>query len=109
MSDGMRTAGAGGAFDGVDPKLTVFALANGLDLAKEPSSRRLEWFTDGLERGILIEARPEGGFHVQALCWPTGSDEVHARAAVAQCATAEELVRSLSAAIEAANGLDTSR
>lgn len=108
MGDGMQAGAGDGPFDAVDPKLTVFALANGLDLAKRPSSRRLEWFTDGLERGILVEAVSDGGFHVHALCWATGSEEVRARAAVARCATPEELVRTLSAAIDAANELEAS-
>jgi len=108
MSDRMQPPGGGGPFDAVDPKLTVFALANGLDLIKGAASRRLEWFTEGLERAILVEAGPDGGFEVQALCWSTGSSEVRARTAVAGCASAEELVRTLPAGIEAANGLEPS-
>jgi hypothetical protein len=107
MSDRMHPTG-GGPFDAVDPKLTVFALANGLDLTKDTTSRRLEWFTDGFERGIVVEAGPSGGFEVHAMCWPTGSEEVRARAAVARCASVEELVRALSAAIDTANGLEPS-
>lgn len=107
MSEGMQAARGGGPFEAVDPKLTVFALANGIDLAKEPAARRLEWFTEGLERGILVEVGPDGSYEVHALCWQTGS-EVRARAAVARCATSEELVRMLSAAIDAANGLEAS-
>ncbi|MBW3534766.1 MAG: hypothetical protein KY453_06035 [Gemmatimonadetes bacterium] len=42
----------------LDPDLTIFALANGMDLARErggASCRALEWFREGLERVIRIE------------------------------------------------------
>lgn len=46
----------------LDPDLTIFALANGMDLARERGDvpcRSLEWFREGLERAIRIEA--DGG------------------------------------------------
>lgn len=46
----------------LDPHLNIFALANGLDLLKNETgapSRTVEWFRDGLERRVRIEARPE--------------------------------------------------
>jgi hypothetical protein len=54
MSDGTGQA-MDGTFEAVDPKLNVFALANGMDLTKSDDSRSLEWFTEGLERSLPIE------------------------------------------------------
>ncbi len=31
-------------FDALDPRMTVFALANGIDMEKGDGYRRLEWF-----------------------------------------------------------------
>lgn len=63
------TAGRGGPLEAVDATLTIFALANGMDLVREPSARRLEWFRGGLDRGILLEAGPDGGLAASALAW----------------------------------------
>ena len=43
------------SLEAVDRKLNVFALANGMDLARKGDARVLEWFRDGLERSIRIE------------------------------------------------------
>jgi hypothetical protein len=46
----------------IDPKLNIYALANGLDLLKNRSGRpdrALEWYSDGMERRATIVA--EGG------------------------------------------------
>ena len=65
MSDGVHPdSGDAGLFDAIDPKLTVFALANGMDLKKGDDHRRVEWFTEGFERGILIEVDAPGSFRL---------------------------------------------
>jgi len=92
-------------FDAIDPRLTVFALANGMDLAKGDGYRRLEWFTEGLERGILIEAASDGRYDVRVLCWRTRSSEEVSGASVGKGLEAEEVTGGLSDAIETANGL----
>ena len=92
-------------FEAIDPKLNMFALANGMDLTKGPDFRRLEWFTDGLERGILIEADADDAFRVGVLSWPTGSTEISARASAGAGLSAEELIKGLQTAIDKANEL----
>ncbi len=92
-------------FEAIDPKLNVFALANGMDLIKGPDFRRLEWFTEGLERGILIESDGDGALRLGVLSWPTGSTEISARAAAGEGLSGEELITSLQTAIDAANKL----
>ena len=62
----------GGGFSILDPKLTIFALANGMDLEKAPSTRKLTWFRDGLERGLLLSASADGQISVMALAWKRG-------------------------------------
>lgn len=54
-------APAGDPLEPLDSELTIFALANGMDLARERGGgpcRSLEWFREGLERTIRIE--PDG-------------------------------------------------
>jgi hypothetical protein len=101
-----RPDGSGAsAFEDLDPRLNVFALANGMDLAKGPAYRRLEWYTEGLERAILIEHEPDGAFRLGVLSWPTGSDEIRGRNELAGGLSAEQVVRELHSAIDAANDL----
>lgn len=48
----------------IDPDLNIFALANGMDLLKNRSGRperTLEWYREGMERRIGIEADEEKG------------------------------------------------
>lgn len=104
MEDG--TEAGGGRFDGIDSNLTVFALANGLDLAKGEDHRRLEWFSEGLERGIVLSADDGGGFDVHVVSWRSGSPEHRVEAPVAEGLSADEVRDALSDAIETANGLD---
>ena len=59
--------GEGGAFGVLDPRLTIYALANGMDLAKETTARRLEWYYEGSERGIAIEATDQGTVVITAV------------------------------------------
>lgn len=106
MSDGAGDAsGRIDPFAGIDPKLNVYALANGMDLTKGPRHRRLEWFTEGLERGILIEVDGDGAFDVGVVAWRTGSEEVRARAVVGGGLSSTDVMTLLDSAIESANGL----
>ena len=93
-----------GTFGTIDPKLTVFALANGMDLAKGDGYRRLEWFHEGLERGILIEAR-DAALRVSALRWRTGRLDELTEAEVGSPESAEALMPILERAIVSANAL----
>lgn len=57
-------AGREAALQAIDPELNVFALANGVDLLREPRGRVLEWYREGMERRIHIEPSgdaPAGG------------------------------------------------
>lgn len=92
-------------FDAIDARLNVFALANGMDLTKDADFRRLEWFTEGLERGILIEAGDDGAFRVHVLSWPSGSAEIRGRASLGDGLSEAELAGLLPSAIDAANEL----
>jgi hypothetical protein len=104
MSDGAKGSGDG-IFEVLDPRLTVYALANGMDLAKGDGYRRLEWFTEGLERGILIEPTADGAFRVAALSWKTGRAEHRSEADVADGLAADKVTKVLDDAIESANAL----
>lgn len=108
MSDGGRgEAERARPFDGIDPKLNMYALANGMDLAKEPRQRRLEWFTEGLERAIVIEAESDDGvFRVGVVSWRTGTDEIVASASVGGGLSATDVMVLLDPAIETANALE---
>jgi hypothetical protein len=98
-------AGDGDLFEVIDHKLNVFALANGMDLSKGDAYRRLEWFTEGLERGILIEAGEPGTFRIRVLSWKTGAAEDRAEALVGENLTAEEVGTALTDSIASANDL----
>lgn len=103
MEEGMHSGG--GHFDAIDSNLTVFALANGVDLYRGDGHRRLEWFTEGLERGILIEARGSGRFRVLARTWRSGAPDSRAEVPVAEELGVDELKKVLADAIEVANEL----
>ena len=105
MSEVQPDANAGGPFEAIDPKLNVFALANGMDLTKGPDHRRLEWFTEGQERGILVEIEDGGAFRVGVLTWATGSGEIRSQAAVGGGLSAADVIGLLAPAIETANKL----
>lgn len=92
-------------FEALDPRLTVYALANGMDLAKGPGYRRLEWFTEGLERGIMIELQPDGTVALDVLCWKTGRSEHLATANVEESIAIDAVSGLLDGAIEQANAL----
>ena len=108
MSAAVHPASDGdGPFGAIDARLTVFALANGMDLSKGEDYRRLEWFTEGLERGILIEAVDSARFDVKVLCWRTGHAEELSVAAVDDAVEADDVTKLILEAIETANGLTT--
>ena len=101
MTEGSQVQPDGGRFETIDPKLTVFALANGMDLDKAEGFRRLSWFTEGLERGLRIEAASVGAFVVTAMAWQFNSPSEATESSVGDEVAAEDLT----GALEAANGL----
>lgn len=104
MDDG--TAREGGHFEAIDSNLTVFALANGLDLAKAEAHRRLEWFSEGLERGIVIEVGGGGGYDVRVMTWRSGRTGSRTERVLAEGLSVTDLRTMLSDAIETANSLE---
>ena len=103
MRDGKEAGG--GRFDDIDSNLTVFALANGLDLSRNAGSRVLEWFSEGLERSIVIEVTATG-FRVRAATWPSEAPAVRSEVTLHDDLSPEELRSALSGAIDAANALE---
>jgi hypothetical protein len=103
------TTGRGNPFDAVDASLTIFALANGMDLVREPAARRLEWYRDGLDRGILLEAGPDGRLQATALAWNREEPGTPARSTPLDPMPADLPTRALTATLEeglrAANAL----
>jgi len=99
----------GGPFDPVDATLTVFALANGMDLVREPSARRLEWYLDEADRGILLAAGPDGGLAVSALAWDREQPQVPPRVRTLEplpgFPSPRGLTAALALALKAANAL----
>ena len=94
----------GGAFAAIDAKLTVFALANGVDLAKGEAYRRLEWYSDGSERGILVAADGDG-YGLSVLKWKSGQAEGAEPHPFRDGVPAAEVTKLLDEAIHAANAL----
>jgi len=96
-------------FGAVDPKLTIYALANGMDLVKDEGVRRLEWYRDGRERGVLIEATGDGTLRVTAQAWSQDDESGSVTLPQGPPHAPEALARKLSAvleqALDAANGL----
>ena len=93
-----------GRFESIDASLTVFALANGVDLIRTDGRRRLEWFSEGLERGVVIDADSDG-FTVRALTWRSSRPDVRSQQEVAEGLSASEVRSTLPDAIDAANAL----
>lgn len=104
MTEGLQDE-VGGPFGAIDSKLNVFALANGMDLSKGDGYRRLEWFTEGLERGILVEASALEMFRVTVLSWRTGVAESRKETVQRDAVPIGEISGVLTEAIDAANGL----
>jgi len=101
--------GEGGPFGVLDGKLNIYALANGMDLAKEPGLRRLGWYREGMERAIDVASSGDGTLTVTALCWKTNDPSSERRAPQRERVQPEDLAAELSsileAALEAANAL----
>ncbi len=101
--DSSAVAGDGGAtFEVLGPKLTIYALANGMDLTKQAAVRRLEWYRDGQERGISIEATSAGTVHVRALAWTRNAPATERTQPYRSDVPEEEMARDLSAILEGA-------
>ena len=94
----------GGVFAAIAAKLTVFALANGVDLAKSEDHRRLEWYSDGFERGILV-ATDGAGFGLALLKWKSGQADDAEPHPFRDGVPAGEVRKLLDEAINAANAL----
>ena len=92
-------------FEELDPRLTIFALANGMDLVKEPDSRRLEWFSEGLERAIRIQVEDADSFSLTVLSWKSRKMETLVEAPLTSGASTADVGNALNDAIESANGL----
>jgi hypothetical protein len=103
MTDDVQASG--GSFAEMDPRLTVFALANGVDLSKREGYRRLEWFSDGFERGIVIALAGDGTFRVGVLKWKSGTVDEIAPTPVDERLSSAAVVSLLVDAIDTANGL----
>ena len=97
-----------GEFGTVDAKLTVYALANGMDLIKGDDFRRLEWYLDSMDRGILVSVTPAGTIEVAAMAW-SGDVAAARHEAVGDAIATEDFVADLTnvlaGAIERANAL----
>lgn len=106
MMDGAEGSATVGGFGGLDAKLTVFALANGVDLVKGEGYRRLEWFTEGLERGILLEPCTDTACRIVVMAWKTGKAEQLNDRVFADEVAMDDVARMLDDAIGAANGLE---
>jgi hypothetical protein len=99
----------GGPFDGIDSKLTIFALANGMDLDKNGEVRCLAWYRDGRDRGILLTAGEDGTISVAAQAWRRGDDTSLRSVPVGEALQPDELDRVLTflleKGLEAANAI----
>ncbi len=105
-----QRGGGGGPFEAVDSKLTIYALANGMDLVKEDGARRLGWYREGREREVVIETSGEGAFRLTAAAFSTGDPTRRAERALGSVGSAGELSDRLSVLLEEgqelANGLE---
>jgi len=105
---GGSPSASGSPFESVDPRLTVYALANGMDLTKEAGFRRLEWYRDGRDRGILVTATADDALDVTAMAWsgdPAAAQQASLRTAIAPDDLVTHLTIVLDGATEAANTL----
>ena len=101
-----RVPGTGeNVFEAIDPKLNMFALANGMDLIKADGSRRLIWFMGGLERGLEIVVGPNGDFAVTGSAWPTKSPDDATTTFLSDSVTDSDLTATLEQGIEVTNAL----
>ncbi|MEJ2203892.1 MAG: hypothetical protein P8170_07265 [Gemmatimonadota bacterium] len=93
----------------LDPRLNIFALANGMDLEKGGGVRRLTWFRDGSERGIRLTESPDGIVSITPQAWRPGHEDSERRSAaateLAEADLAREIGPVLEQAVEVANNL----
>lgn len=96
QNDTGRERDTGGeAFGKLDARLNIYALANGMDLIRAPTVRRLEWHKERLERGILLEADEEGLIGLSALAWNFGDPASVRRVKVGESLDPDALERDL--------------
>ena len=76
-----------------------------MDLTKDETSRRLSWFTEGLERGLRIESGGGDSFLVTALAWRINAPDDVTDAPVSDDVLLADLTATLEQAIDAANAL----
>ena len=95
-------------FKGIDAKLNIYALANGMDLDKGEGHRRLGWYRDGRDRGVALVDDGTERIRVEAWAW-NGDPETADRVTLGEPQAPEALMESLSTileeATESANGL----
>ena len=102
MSGEFEHGGSGGSpFSGVDSKLTMYALANGMDLMKDEGSRRLAWYRDGMDRGISVSLTAGGELEVTAMAW-SGDPDGARRQKVGDALTPDDLTAQLSTVLDGA-------
>lgn len=117
MTDELAGAGAEGSqpegvLQEIDSSLNIFALANGLDLFRDPDgspARMLEWYRDGMERRIHVVAAatsPSGALdlEVSAIARHEGT-KLELRRGFRTAVAPGQMKAALPEAIEAANGL----
>jgi hypothetical protein len=117
MTDELAGTGAGdtpgaAVLREIEASLNIFALANGLDLIRNPGgahARILEWYRDGMERRIYVmpsAASPGGALDVEvgAVARKDGG-KTELRQAFRAAVAPGELKAALPEAIEAANGV----
>ena len=76
-----------------------------MDLTKDETSRRLSWFTEGLERGLRIESGGGASFVVTALAWRINAPGDVTDAPVSDDVLLADLTATLEQAIDATNAL----
>jgi hypothetical protein len=80
-----------------------------MDLEKGAGTRKLTWFRDGSERGILLTESNDGIVSITPLAWRRGQDAPEHRAEAATQLAEAELAREIGSvlerAVEVANGL----
>lgn len=102
-----RTEGANddAPFAEIDPRLNVFALANGMDISKGEGYRRLQWFSEERERAILIEVEDDDTYEIHILSWPADDPDDRKQSRLGNGLNVRDLFVALAGAIDAANGL----
>jgi hypothetical protein len=105
MTDGVQWQDT---LETIDPTLTMFALAHGMDLSRGDGYRRLKWFSDGLERGILIRPADEGTLAVDVMAWRNGALDTLTGGSATDPTSVDEIAEVLKGAIDVANTLEAS-